>query len=64
MRYEAFTEGKGPYNRSVAARLRKNVFSAGDTVNPDAGYRVFRGKDAGIDALMRERGFAKRGAKK
>ena len=55
--YEAFTEGKGAYDRSVAERLRKHIFSVGNTVDPAEGYRSFRGKDAGIDALMRKRGF-------
>jgi peptidyl-dipeptidase Dcp len=55
--YEAFAEGKGPYDQSVAERLRKNVFAVGNTVDPAEAYRAFRGKDAGIDALMRKRGF-------
>jgi peptidyl-dipeptidase Dcp len=59
--YEAFTEAGGPYDRAVAARLRKHVFSTGNTVDPAAAYRAFRGRDPGIDALMRKRGFAKRG---
>jgi peptidyl-dipeptidase Dcp len=59
--YEAFTEAGGPYDRAVAARLRKHVFSAGNTVDPAEAYRAFRGRDPGIDALMRKRGFAKRG---
>lgn len=57
--FEAFVEGKGPYDPAVADRLRKNVFSVGDTIDPEVGYRAFRGKDAGIQALMRKRGFAK-----
>ncbi|MDY7227217.1 M3 family metallopeptidase [Hyalangium rubrum] len=60
--YEAFTQGKGPYDKSVAERLRKNVFSVGNTIDPAEGYRAFRGKDAGIDALMRKRGFPVPGA--
>jgi peptidyl-dipeptidase Dcp len=55
--FEAFTEGKGPYDKAVAARLKKFVFSAGNAVDPAEGYRAFRGKDAGIGALMRRRGF-------
>jgi peptidyl-dipeptidase Dcp len=55
--YEAFTEGKGPYDRAVARRLQEHVFSAGNTVDPAEAYRAFRGRDAGIDALMRKRGF-------
>ncbi|MBX3204448.1 MAG: M3 family metallopeptidase [Labilithrix sp.] len=59
----AFTEGKGPYDPEVAGRLRKSVFSVGDTVDPADGYRAFRGKDAGTAALMKKRGFAKAAAK-
>ena len=55
--YEAFTEGQGPYDKAVAARLKKYVFSAGNSVDPAEGYRAFRGRDAGIGALMRKRGF-------
>jgi peptidyl-dipeptidase Dcp len=55
--YEAFTERGGPYDQEVAARLKKYVFSVGNTVDPAEGYRAFRGKDPGIAALMRKRGF-------
>jgi peptidyl-dipeptidase Dcp len=60
--YEAFTAGKGPYDKAVAEALRKNVFQVGNTIDPADGYRAFRGKDAGIDALMRKRGFPVPGA--
>jgi len=55
--FEAFLEGKGPYDAAVARRLVKHVFSAGNTVDPAEAYRAFRGKDPGIGALMRKRGF-------
>jgi peptidyl-dipeptidase Dcp len=57
--YNAFLEGKGPYDQDVAERLRKFVFSVGDTVDPAEGYRGFRGRDPGTHALMVKRGFAK-----
>jgi peptidyl-dipeptidase Dcp len=56
--FGAFVEGKGPYDRAVAERLRKYVFSVGNTIDPAAGYRTFRGRDPKIDALMKKRGFA------
>jgi len=55
--FEAFTEAKGPYDAAVAARLKRFVFSAGNTVDPAEAYRAFRGRDAGVGALMRKRGF-------
>ena len=56
--WEAFTETGGPWDAAVAERLRRHIFSAGNTVDPEEGYRAFRGRDATIDALMRKRGFA------
>ena len=55
--YEAFTEAGGPWDKTVAERLRKNVFATGNTVDPAVAYRAFRGRDPGIAALMRRRGF-------
>jgi len=55
--WEAFTEAGGPWDKAVAKRLRDNVFSVGNTIDPADGYRQFRGRDAGIAALMRKRGF-------
>ena len=54
---EGFQEAGGLYDRGVAAKFRKHVLSAGNTVDPAVAYREFRGRDAGIGALMRDRGF-------
>ena len=56
--FGAFVEGKGPYDKAVSERLRKYVFSVGNTVDPADGYRAFRGRDPKIDALMKKRGFS------
>lgn len=55
--YQAFVEGGGPYDQKVAARLRKYIFSVGNTIDPAEGYRSFRGRDARVEALMKKRGF-------
>lgn len=57
--YDAFTEGKGPYDKQVAKKLFDNVFSVGNTIDEESAYRAFRGRDANSDALMKARGFAK-----
>lgn len=59
--FNAFVEAGGPYDKAVAARLRKHIFSVGNTVDPDEGYRAFRGRDPKIDALMKKRGFTSGG---
>ncbi len=55
--FGAFMEGKGPYDHAVAERLRKYIFSIGNTVDPAEAYRAFRGRDPKVDALMKKRGF-------
>ncbi|MBU6378781.1 MAG: M3 family metallopeptidase [Gammaproteobacteria bacterium] len=55
--WEAFTENQGAWDRGIADRLRQNVFSIGNTVDPAEAYRAFRGRDPQIEALMRKRGF-------
>nr|MBP9664884.1 hypothetical protein [Pyrinomonadaceae bacterium] len=55
--FGAFTEGKGPYDKAVAARLKKYIFSVGNTLDQAQMYRNFRGRDPNVDALMIKRGF-------
>jgi peptidyl-dipeptidase Dcp len=55
--FEAFTEGKGAYDKAVAKRLRDEIFSVGNTLDPADAYKKFRGREPGTAALMRKRGF-------
>jgi peptidyl-dipeptidase Dcp len=55
--YEAFTEARGPYDKALAQRLHDHVFAVGNTLDPALAYRTFRGRDPGVGALMRKRGF-------
>ena len=55
--FGAFTEGGGPYDKKVADRLRRNIFSVGNTIDPAEAYRNFRGRDPKVEALMKKRGF-------
>lgn len=55
---EAFAEAPGGfYDKELAARLVKYLFAVRNAVDPAEAYREFRGRDARIEALMRDRGF-------
>jgi peptidyl-dipeptidase Dcp len=54
---EAFTEAGSPFDPAVAERLRRTVFSVGNTVDPAEAFRAFRGRDPDPAALLRWRGF-------
>jgi peptidyl-dipeptidase Dcp len=56
--FGAFTEAGGPYDKTVAERLRRSIFSVGNTVDPAEAYRKFRGRDPKVEALMKKRGFS------
>ncbi len=55
---EAFAEAPGGfYDRELAKKLVAHLFAVRNAVDPADAYRAFRGRDATIDALMRDRGF-------
>jgi peptidyl-dipeptidase Dcp len=55
---EAFAEAPGGfYDKVVAKKLVDNLFAPRNSIDPADAYRAFRGRDATIDALMRDRGF-------
>jgi peptidyl-dipeptidase Dcp len=55
---EVFAEAPdGFYDKEVAARLVKYLFAPRNSMDPAEAYRLFRGRDANFEALMRDRGF-------
>ncbi len=55
---EAFAEAPGGfYDEQLARRLVKSLFAPRNSIDPEVAYRMFRGRDAKIDALMRAKGF-------
>ncbi len=55
---EAFAEAPGGfYDKDLAKKAVDNLFAVRNAVDPAEAYRAFRGRDARIEALMRDRGF-------
>ena len=55
---EAFADAPGGfYDENLARKLVKYLFAPRNAMDPAEAYRLFRGRDAEIDALMRDRGF-------
>ena len=55
--FDAFVEAGNPFDAAVAARLLKYVYSSGNTIEPRAAYRAFRGRDAAVEPLLIKRGL-------
>ena len=55
---EAFEEAPGGYyDKELAKKLVDHLFAVRNSVDPADAYRAFRGRDAEMEALMRDRGF-------
>jgi len=55
---EAFAEAPGGfYDKELADKAVKYLFAPRNAIDPAEAYRLFRGRDAKIEALMRDRGF-------
>ncbi|MFB9055306.1 M3 family metallopeptidase [Mariniflexile ostreae] len=55
---EAFVEAPGGfYDKEMADKLITYLFAPSNSIDPAEAYRLFRGRDAKIEALMRDRGF-------
>ena len=55
---EAFKEAPGGfYDKDMGAKLVKYLFAPRNSIDPGEAYRAFRGRDADIGPLMRDRGF-------
>ena len=55
---EAFKEAPdGFYDKELAGKLVTYLFAPRNSMEPAEAYRLFRGRDAKMEALMRDRGF-------
>jgi peptidyl-dipeptidase Dcp len=55
--FGAFEEAGNIFDPDVAKRLHDNVYSSGGSVDPEAAYIAFRGREPEPDALLRRRGL-------
>ncbi|MGJ4933406.1 M3 family metallopeptidase [Bradyrhizobium oligotrophicum] len=55
--FGAFEEAGNIFDPTVAKRLHDNVYSSGGSLDPEAAYVAFRGREPEPDALLRRRGL-------
>jgi peptidyl-dipeptidase Dcp len=55
--FQAFRETGDIFNREVASRFEKEILARGATRDPLEMYLAFRGKEPGIEALLKNRGL-------
>jgi peptidyl-dipeptidase Dcp len=55
--FDAFREAGDVFDAALAERLRRCIYGAGNSVEPGAAYRAFRGRDATVTPMLRGRGL-------
>jgi peptidyl-dipeptidase Dcp len=55
--FGAFEEAGNIFDPTVAKRLHDDIYSTGGSVDPEAAYVAFRGREPEPDALLRRRGL-------
>jgi len=56
--FSAFEEKGDVFDPELARRLKATIYAAGNSQDPVAAFRAFRGRDPKIDALLKQRGLA------
>ena len=55
--FEAFVEAGSPFDASVAARLKRFIYSSGNSLEPAQAYRSFRGRAPTVRPMLEKRGL-------
>ena len=55
--WAAFEETGNPFDPATAAKMKKYILSNGNSIDRAEAYRLFRGRDPDVKALLRTRGF-------
>jgi peptidyl-dipeptidase Dcp len=55
--FDAFTEAGSAFDATVAGKLLKHIYAAGDSVEPGATYEAFRGRAARIESMLEKKGL-------
>jgi peptidyl-dipeptidase Dcp len=55
--FDAFTEAGDPFDETVAERLHRYIYSAGNMRDPAEAYRLFRGRAPRVEPMLAKRGL-------
>jgi len=56
--FAAFEEAGDPFDPALAEKLRKHIYAAGGSADPETLYTAFRGRMPSPEAMMEQRGLA------
>eukprot|EP00192_Tetraselmis_astigmatica_P006864 CAMPEP_0117675278 /NCGR_PEP_ID=MMETSP0804-20121206/15517_1 /TAXON_ID=1074897 /ORGANISM="Tetraselmis astigmatica, Strain CCMP880" /LENGTH=757 /DNA_ID=CAMNT_0005484265 /DNA_START=186 /DNA_END=2459 /DNA_ORIENTATION=- len=55
--FEAFMEAGSCFDSATAAKVRKFIYSSGNSLEPGEAYRSFRGRDPTVEPMLKKKGL-------
>jgi len=55
--FDAFKEAGDLFDAEVAQRLRRFIYSSGDSIEPGAAFKAFRGRAPVVEPMLRAKGL-------
>lgn len=55
--FDAFVETGDCFDKATAARVRKYIYSSGNSQPPEEAYRAFRGRDPVVEPMLKKKGL-------
>ncbi|MDK2124981.1 M3 family metallopeptidase [Parachitinimonas caeni] len=56
--YDAFKEAGNPFAPDVAERLLRHIYSTGNSIDPRAAFKAFRGREPEVGPMLKARGLS------
>ena len=55
--FDAFVEAGNPFDPAVAQRLRRFIYSSGNSIEPSRAFEAFRGRAPTVEPMLRKKGL-------
>jgi peptidyl-dipeptidase Dcp len=55
--FDAFVEAGDPFDREVAQRLQRYIYSSGNSIEPTVAFQSFRGRPPVVDPMLKKKGL-------
>jgi peptidyl-dipeptidase Dcp len=55
--FDAFLEAGDPFDREVAQRLQRYIYSSGNSIEPTRAFESFRGRPPVVDPMLKKKGL-------
>lgn len=55
--FDAFVEAGSPFDAAVAQKLRRFIYSSGNSIEPSQAYEAFRGRAPTVEPMLRKKGL-------